>query len=111
MLAGQFEDARTRILPVVERDPTNVEAQLVLGNALAGLKDLDGAVREIEGAIELDPARGLTYSNLAALRMAQGQKDAAKAAFQKAVEVDPRSIKRVVGVGQLSVVHRGSCRR
>ncbi len=48
MLAGQFEDARTRILPVVDRDPTNVEAQLILGNALAGLKDLDGAVKEIE---------------------------------------------------------------
>src|SRR5687768_5437447 len=85
MLAGQFEDARTRILPVVERDPSNVEAQLILGNALAGLKDLDGAVKEIEGAIKLDPARGLTYSNLAALRLAQGQKDQAEAAFRKAV--------------------------
>ena len=92
MLAGQFEDARTRILPVVDRDPTNVEAQLILGNSLAGLKDLDGAVKEIEGAIQLDPGRGLTYSNLAALRLAQGQKDQAKAAFQKAVEVDPRSV-------------------
>ena len=92
MLAGQFEDARTRILPVVERDPSNVEAQLILGNALAGLKDLDGAVKEIEGAIELDRSRGLTYSNLGALRLAQGQKDQAQAAFQKAVEVDPRSI-------------------
>ncbi len=49
-------------------------------------------MQEIEEAIELDPARGLTYSNLAALRLAQGQKDQAKAAFQKAVEVDPRSI-------------------
>ena len=92
MLAGQFEDARTRILPVVERDPTNVEAQLILGNSLAGLKDLDGAVKEIESAIELDRSRGLTYSNLGALRLAQGQKDQAQAAFQKAVEVDPRSI-------------------
>jgi tetratricopeptide (TPR) repeat protein len=92
LLGGRFEDARTRILPVVDRDPTNVQAQLILGNSLAGLKDLDGAVREIEGAIELEPGRGLTYSNLAALRLVQGQKDQAKAAFEKAVEVDPRSI-------------------
>ena len=92
VLSGQFDDARSRILPVVERDPTNVAAQLLFGNALAGLKDLDGAVKEIEGAIELDPARGLSYSNLAAIRLAQGDKDQAQAAFQKAVEVDPRSI-------------------
>jgi tetratricopeptide (TPR) repeat protein len=92
LLANQFDDARSRILPVVERDPTNVEAQLLLGNALAGLKDLDGAVKEVESAIELEPERGLTYTNLALLRMAQGQKDQALAAYQKAVEVDPRSI-------------------
>ena len=49
-------------------------------------------MKEIEGAIELDPERGLTYSNLAVLRLAQGQKDQALAAYQKAVEVDPRSI-------------------
>ena len=37
MLAGQFEDARTRVLPVVDRDPSNVEAQIMLGNSLMGL--------------------------------------------------------------------------
>ena len=70
----------------------NVEAQLILGNALAGLKDLDGAIREIEEAIKLDPSRGATYSNLAAVRRRRRQRDQAKAAFEKAVEVDPRSI-------------------
>src|SRR5262245_43611872 len=29
MLAGRFEDAKTRIKPVVDRDPTNVDAQIV----------------------------------------------------------------------------------
>ena len=92
LLAGKFEDARSRVQPVVDRNPTNVEAQLVLGNALAGLKDLDGAVRELQEAIDLDPSRGLTHSNLAAVHLAQGRKDAASAALQKAVAVDPRSI-------------------
>jgi len=90
--AGQFEDARTRIQPVIDRDPTNVDAQLILGNALVGMKDLDGAVKEIEEAIKLEPGRGLTYSNLAAVKMQQGQQAEAKAAFLKAVEVDPKSI-------------------
>ena len=92
ILAGRFEDAKTRIQPVIDRDPTNVEAQLILGNALVGLKDLDGAIREIEEAIKLDPSRAQTYTNLAAVRAQQGDRDQAKAAFEKAVEVDPKSI-------------------
>ena len=101
MLArGEFEEARTRITPVVERNPSNVDAQIVLGNALAGLKDFDGAVREIEEAIKLEPRRALTYSNLAALRLAQGDRDQAKAAFEKAVSVDPRSITAWLALAQ-----------
>ena len=92
ILAGRFEDAKTRIQPVIDRDPANVEAQLILGNALVGLKDLDGAIREIEEAIKLDPGRAQTYTSLAAVRAQQGDRDQAKAAFEKAVEVDPKSI-------------------
>ena len=54
--AGNSRTRKTRIQPVIDRDPTNVEAQLILGNALVGLKDLDGAVREIEEAIKLEPS-------------------------------------------------------
>ena len=37
--------------------PNNVEAQIAKGNALAGLKNLDAAVAEIEGAIRESPDR------------------------------------------------------
>jgi tetratricopeptide (TPR) repeat protein len=89
--ASLFEDAKTRIQPVVDRDPSNAEAQLVLGNALVGLKDLDGAVREIEEAIKNDP-NVVAYSNLAFVRLAQGDREKAKAAFEKAIEIDPKSV-------------------
>jgi tetratricopeptide (TPR) repeat protein len=92
LLAGQFEDARTRAQTVSERAPSNVQAQLILGNALAGMKDLDGAIREIEEAIKLDPNSSTSYSSLAAVRIAQGDKEQARAAYQKAVEVDPRGV-------------------
>ena len=88
---GSFEDAKTRIQPVIDRDPTNAQAQLVLGSALVGLKDLDGAVREIEEAIKIEPGVA-AYSSLAFVKMAQGDKAQAKVAFEKAVEVDPKSI-------------------
>ena len=92
LLVGQHEDARTRAERVLERNPRNPEALIVLGNALAGLKDLDGAVAEINQAIALDPGRSQSYSNLAIVRIAQGRNDEAKAAFAKAVETDPTSV-------------------
>jgi tetratricopeptide (TPR) repeat protein len=89
--ASQFEDAKTRSQPVIDRNPSNAQAQLVLGNALVGLKDLDGAVREIEEAIKIEPGV-VAYSNLAFVRLAQGDRVKAKAAFEKAIEIDPKSM-------------------
>jgi tetratricopeptide (TPR) repeat protein len=89
--AGAFEDAKARIQPVLDRDPTNAKAQLALGSALVGLKDLDGAVREIEEAIKLQPGVA-AYSSLAFVKLQQGDKETAKASFEKAVEADPKSI-------------------
>lgn len=89
--ASLFEDAKTRIQPVIDRNPSNAQAQLVLGNALVGLKDLDGAVREIEEAIKIEPGV-VAYSNLAFVRLAQGDRAKAKAAFEKAIEIDPKSM-------------------
>jgi len=92
LLAGQFLDAKTRAERVLERNKTNVEAQVIVGNALAGLKDLTGAVSQMEEAIKLEPGRSQTYANLAMLRMAQGDRNQAEEAFNRAVELDPKSI-------------------
>jgi len=92
LLAGQFEDARTRAERLLARDPKNVEAVVVRANALAGLRNLDGAIEQLNEAIALDPARGQTYTNLALVKVAQGQWNEAKAAFEHAVEADPKSI-------------------
>ncbi len=45
---------------------------MIMGRALVGLKDLEGAVREIEEAIKLDPNRATTYSTLAAVQYRTG---------------------------------------
>jgi len=92
LLAGRFEDAQARVKRVLEREPNNVQALAMLGNSLAGLKDLDGAIKEVQQAIDLDPSRAGTYTNLGSLRLAQGNMDQARAAFQKAVEVQPKSV-------------------
>ena len=93
LLARQFEDAEARADKALAVAPNNVEAQIVKGNALAGLKDLDAAVAEIEGAIRENPDRGASYGNLGALELARGHRDQAEAAFKKAIETAPTSVR------------------
>ncbi len=57
VLAGRYADAQDRANAVLQRHPGEVRAMVVFGNALAGLRDLDGAVAQLEEAIRLDPTR------------------------------------------------------
>ena len=98
LAAGQFRDAKTRALRVLEREPRNVQALIILGNASAGMSDLIGAIAEIEQAIEIDPTASSSYTNLGSLRLAQGDRDQARVAFTKAVDVDPTSVAAWIGL-------------
>jgi len=55
VLAGAFEDARSRANRALELDPSSVDALILLANAKAGLKDLDGALSEYREAATLYP--------------------------------------------------------
>ena len=91
LFGGQSQEARVRAEKALKLDPRNVEAQIILGNALAGLKDIEGALRQVEEAVKLDPASSTALSSLGALRLAHGDQQEAEAAFRKAVEVGPDS--------------------
>src|SRR3954466_7146082 len=91
LAAGKFEAAKTRADHVLSKSPQNVDALVVRGNALAGLKDLDGALTELEKAAEADPKRGLIQSNIGAIQMAKGAPVEAEAAFKAATEAAPQS--------------------
>src|SRR5687768_2133623 len=93
LFTRQFEDAKSRIQPVLAREPNHVAALLILGHASAGMKDIDGAIKEIQQAIEIDPTRSGSYTSLAAFKMAQGDLEEARTTFEKAVEIDPKSIR------------------
>lgn len=92
LLAGSFEDARSRADKVLEADARHVDAQILRGNALAGLKDLDGAIAEYEEAVALDPSRNQAFMNLGTIQFAKGRREEAEAAFESAVEAAPDSI-------------------
>ena len=81
-------------------------SQILLANALAGLKDLKAAVEEIEEALRLDPQRGSSYTNLGTFELARGRRDAAEVAFKKAVELDPQSAAAQLGLANFYWVDR-----
>jgi putative PEP-CTERM system TPR-repeat lipoprotein len=92
LLAGQFDSARDRAKKVLAKNANDVDGLILLGNAMAALKDLDGAITEVESAIAQDPDRGLSYSNLGMIQMARGDREKAEEAFARAVQLDPKSL-------------------
>jgi putative PEP-CTERM system TPR-repeat lipoprotein len=91
LLSSQFEDARARAQSALALDPKHVQAHLVLGHALAGLKDLDGALKQLEDALRLDPTSVAAQTAVGGVQLAKGRREAAEAAFRRAVALDPQS--------------------
>jgi tetratricopeptide (TPR) repeat protein len=89
--AQQYEDAKTRMERLLQNQPTNMHAQLMLANSLAGLKLMDAAIAAIESAIKSHPNESVLYANHGAFLMTANRRDEAERSYLKAVEVDPRS--------------------
>ncbi len=66
-----------------------MDAQVILGNALAGLKDLDAALKQLEDTTKLAPASAAAFASIGAIQIARGNQADAEAAFRKAVETNP----------------------
>ena len=98
LLAGKYDEAKARAEGVLKRGQ-NVRALLLLGNAMAGLKDVDGAIAEVEEAISLDPVGIQPYTNLGALQLARGDRAAAERTFRKAVEIAGHDVSARLALG------------
>lgn len=99
LMTGRFGDAKVRAEKVLTADPKNVEAQVLLANSLAGLRNLAGAVNELEKAIQLNPERSASYANLGQLEMGRGRRQPAEEAFKRAVELAPKSAAAHLALG------------
>ncbi len=92
LMAGEHEACRKRAEHVLKTRPDNVDAWLLAGSAAAGLKDLDGALADVQRAIAVDPAHGRAYANLAFVQLRRGEKPAAEEAFARAQSLAPESV-------------------
>ena len=101
LAAGQADNAVGVARKLLARNPADVEAQILLANSIAGLRDLEGAIREIEHAIEMDPTRSLWYANLGLLQFTSGKTEPAEQAFRTAIRMDPGSVAARLGLANL----------
>src|SRR5262245_12043306 len=72
LIGRRFEDAKARAARLLAKDPKDIEALLLHANAVAALKDADGAIAEIEDALKIDPGNSRTLINLGAIQSASG---------------------------------------
>src|SRR4029077_1963534 len=101
LMAGRYQDAKTRARAALKKNPKNVAALVLLGNALAGLKDLESAVELTQQAALLEPQRSGIYRNMGVFQMARGEIDLAERAFKRALEVDPKSVSAHLSLAEL----------
>ena len=92
LLGRRFQEAKDKARLIVQKDPNNLAGLVLLGNALAGLRDLDNAVAVAERASDIDPERPGTYANLGTLQLARGNRDEAEKAFARAVQQNPNDV-------------------
>jgi len=89
LLANQYAEAKTRAEAILRMSPRNPGALTLLGNALAGMNDMDGALDRLNEAILSDPSQGSLYSNVGVLQLARGDRQMAEASFKKAARATP----------------------
>ena len=101
LIAGRYDDARGRAEKVLAVDSKNIEALVLKGNALAGLKDMAGALSQAEAAISAEPGRSSGFEYLGALQSVHGDPKQAEASFKRAVALDPKSVSARLSLANL----------
>jgi putative PEP-CTERM system TPR-repeat lipoprotein len=92
LLGRRFQEAKDKARAILTSDPNHLAGLLLLGNALAGLRDLDNAAAVTERATDIDPERAGVYANLGTLHLARGDREEAEKAFALAVQRNPADV-------------------
>ena len=86
---GDPEGAAVLLKKAVEDDPKDFEAHLTLGAVLHTGRDLDGARRHLQRALQLKPNSNLARYEWARLERTEGHVEAAVLDLEKVIHADP----------------------
>ena len=86
-----WDAANTSITKAAALEPGSVEVLRIRSYRARMLGDLDQAIKLQEQVVALDPLRANSYARLGYLLYAVGRYDEARAALQKALELNPQS--------------------
>lgn len=90
MEVGRSQEAKRHLIRVLQLDPKDAWAYLILGNLyLAAEQDLGSAERYYINAVDLAPDDPYIINALAALKGQRGDYAEAEALFLRAIELDP----------------------
>lgn len=108
--ARRAQDAVRAFRAALERDPRDPEIQYELGSLLEG----DEARRLLRGAVAGRPDMARAQTALGELELAAGNAEAAKTAFEAALEAHARDAAALAGLGQIALLagdHEGAMAR
>ena len=90
LAGGSLKEAISLLRGILERDPKNAEAHVLLGSALALVPRRSEAIAELRRAAELRPDSAPVYNTLGMALARFAELDAARKAFESALELDPQ---------------------
>jgi hypothetical protein len=85
----RLDEAQALLAAMIERDPRDVPAIVLLGSLRGNLQKFDEAEALFARAIEVDPSHADAHARLGLARAKQGNTDGARDAWQRALDLDP----------------------
>ena len=101
MQRRDYDKALTRIAVLEKKQPGTALPHNLRGSALIAKRDLAGARRAFEKALEIDPTYFLAAASLAELDLADNKEDAARRRFEAVLAKDNKHMQALVALAAL----------
>jgi len=108
--AGDLKEATSLLRRLISQEPDNPDVHLLLGTALALLRQRSEALQELSRAIELRPQFAPAHYTLGVALSGFGELEAARKAFERAIELDPKFADAHVNLAMI-LAHDGQFNR
>ena len=101
LASGQYDAAVARARSVLAADRFNLDAQLILASAFAGVRRFADAEERLQAALAVAPQEPRIYKALGELQWQRGQTQEAEASLRRAIELDPASAGARVSLAEI----------